>query len=66
MEIGAAHPTPRNDEFVEENQYGMVLNRMQNGLSREEILRQEIVNLLPRLRGFARSLAKEPDKADAL
>jgi RNA polymerase sigma-70 factor (ECF subfamily) len=39
---------------------------MKNGLAREEVLRQEMVNLLPRLRGFARSLAKEPDKADDL
>ena len=34
--------------------------------SREEALRQEIVNILPRLRRFARSLAKDPDKADDL
>jgi len=44
----------------------MVLNRIKNSLPREEVLRQEMVNLLPRLRGFARSLAKEPDKADDL
>ena len=33
---------------------------------REEALRQEIVSILPRLRRFARSLAKDPDKADDL
>ena len=33
---------------------------------REEALRQEIVSFLPRLRRFARSLAKDPDKADDL
>lgn len=34
--------------------------------SQEETLRQEMVNFLPRLRRFARSLAKDPDKADDL
>ena len=33
---------------------------------REEALRQEIVSILPRLRRFARSLAKDVDKADDL
>jgi len=33
---------------------------------REEALRQEIVSFLPRLRRFARSLAKDSDKADDL
>ena len=33
---------------------------------REEILRQQMVSFLPRLRRFARSLAKDPDKADDL
>lgn len=32
----------------------------------DEALRQEIAGLLPRLRRFARSLAKDPDKADDL
>ena len=49
-----------------EIQDGMTINRMKSALAREEVLRQEMVNLLPRLRGFARSLAKEPDKADDL
>jgi RNA polymerase sigma-70 factor (ECF subfamily) len=66
LEIGVVHPIPKDDEFVEENQNGMVINRTKNGLQREEVLRQEMVNLLPRLRGFARSLAKEPDQADDL
>ena len=33
---------------------------------REEALRQEIVSYLPRLRRFARSLARDPDRADDL
>ena len=33
---------------------------------RYEVLRQEIVSLLPRLRRFARSLARDPDTADDL
>jgi len=33
---------------------------------REEALRQEIVSFLPRLRRFARSLARDPDRADDL
>ncbi len=33
---------------------------------REEALQQEIVSFLPRLRRFARSLTKDPDKADDL
>ena len=37
-----------------------------NSITREEVLRQEMVNLLPRLRRFARSLAKDADKADDL
>lgn len=44
----------------------MTTNRIKDALPREDALRQEMVNLLPRLRGFARSLAKEPDKADDL
>jgi RNA polymerase sigma-70 factor, ECF subfamily len=39
------------------------LDRVQH---REEALRQEIVSYLSRLRRFARSLAKDPDKADDL
>ena len=39
---------------------------LQRTMPREETLRQEIVGLLPRLRRFARSLAKDPDKADDL
>lgn len=35
-------------------------------ISRKETLRQEIVGLLPRLRRFARSLVRDPDKADDL
>jgi RNA polymerase sigma factor (sigma-70 family) len=66
LEIGVVHPIAKDNEFVEENQYGMVINRMKSDSSREEVLRQEMVNLLPRLRGFARSLAKEPDQADDL
>jgi len=66
LETGAVNPIPHGNEFDGENQAGMVLNRIKNSLPREEVLRQEMVNLLPRLRGFARSLAKEPDKADDL
>jgi len=44
----------------------MVINRKKNSFAREEALRQEMVNLLPRLRGFARSLTKETDRADDL
>ena len=39
---------------------------MKNTIHREEALRREIVSLLPRLRRFARGLAKDPDKADDL
>ena len=39
---------------------------LDNTRPREETLRQEIVSFLPRLRRFARSLAKDPDKADDL
>ena len=39
---------------------------LKNTQPREEALRQEIVHFLPRLRRFARSLAKDPDKADDL
>lgn len=39
---------------------------MENTTAQEEALRQEMVGLLPRLRRFARSLAKDPDKADDL
>ena len=41
-------------------------NRTSNFSPREETLRQEIVSFLPRLRRFARSLARDPDKADDL
>lgn len=41
-------------------------NRINNFSPREEALRQEIVSFLPRLRRFARSLARDPDKADDL
>ena len=39
---------------------------MSKTISRKETLRQEIVSLLPRLRRFARSLVRDPDKADDL
>lgn len=66
METGAVNPTPHRNEFDGEDKDGMVLNRIKNSMPRDEVLRQEMVNLLPRLRGFARSLAKETDKADDL
>ena len=44
----------------------MSTNALNNTQPREEALRQEIVSFLPRLRRFARSLAKDPDKADDL
>jgi len=66
LETGAVNPTPHGNEFDRANQVVMVMNRGKNSLPREEALRQEMVNLLPRLRGFARSLTKEADKADEL
>ena len=39
---------------------------MKNALTREDTLRYQMVGLLPRLRRFAGSLAKDPDKADDL
>ena len=39
---------------------------MRNITAREETLRLEIVSFLPRLRRFARSLARDPDRADDL
>ena len=44
----------------------MSSNRIKNMTPREEALRQEIVSFLPRLRRFARSLARDPDRADDL
>ena len=41
-------------------------NQSSNLSPREEALRREIVSFLPRLRRFARSLARDPDKADDL
>lgn len=41
-------------------------NQIRNISPREEALRQEIVSFLPRLRRFARSLARDPDRADDL
>jgi len=40
--------------------------RLKSDLPREEILRREMVRLLPRLRRFARSLARDHEKADDL
>lgn len=39
---------------------------MNHTIHQDEVLRREIVSLLPRLRRFARGLAKDPDKADDL
>jgi len=39
---------------------------MKNAITREDALRYQMVGLLPRLRRFARTLAKDPDKADDL
>ena len=44
----------------------MSSNSIKHITPREEALRQEIVNFLPRLRRFARSLARDPDRADDL
>ena len=44
----------------------MSSNRIKQITPREEALRQEIVSFLPRLRRFARSLARDPDRADDL
>ncbi len=44
----------------------MSSNRIKHITPREETLRQEIISFLPRLRRFARSLAREPDRADDL
>ena len=44
----------------------MSSNRIKHMTPREEALRQEIVSFLPRLRRFARSLARDPDRADDL
>ena len=44
----------------------MSFRALNNVRPREKALRQEIVSFLPRLRRFARSLAKDPDKADDL
>jgi RNA polymerase sigma-70 factor (ECF subfamily) len=44
----------------------MSSNHIKQLTPREEALRQEIVSFLPRLRRFARSLARDPDKADDL
>lgn len=41
-------------------------NHSDHIIPREEALRQEIVSYLPRLRRFARSLARDPDRADDL
>jgi len=39
---------------------------MKNAVTREDALRYQLVGLIPHLRRFARSLAKDPDKADDL
>lgn len=39
---------------------------MENAVTQEDALRYQMVGLLPRLRRFARSLAKDPDRADDL
>ena len=39
---------------------------MKNSEAREDALKYQMVGLLPRLRRFARSLARDPDKADDL
>ena len=44
----------------------MSSNRIKQITPREEALLQEIVSFLPRLRRFARSLARDPDRADDL
>ena len=44
----------------------MSSNHIKQLTPREEALRQEIVSYLPRLRRFARSLARDPDRADDL
>jgi len=44
----------------------MSSNHIKQLTPREEALRQEIVSFLPRLRRFARSLARDPDRADDL
>lgn len=44
----------------------MSSKKRRNISTREEALRQEIVSFLPRLRRFARSLARDPDRADDL
>ena len=44
----------------------MSSNRIKQITPREEALRQEIVSFLPRLRRFARSLVRDPDRADDL
>ena len=44
----------------------MSSNHIKQLTPREEALRQEIVSFLPRLRRFARSLTRDPDRADDL
>ena len=44
----------------------MSSSRINQLTPREEALRREIVSFLPRLRRFARSLARDPDRADDL
>jgi RNA polymerase sigma-70 factor (ECF subfamily) len=44
----------------------MSSDRIRHLTPREEALRQEIVGFLPRMRRFARSLARDPDRADDL
>jgi len=44
----------------------MSSNRIRHLTPREEVLRLEIVGFLPRMRRFARSLARDPDRADDL
>lgn len=39
---------------------------MKNAETRDEMLRNQMVGLLPRLRRFAMTLAKDPDRADDL
>jgi len=53
-------------KFQNENRKIMSSIGIKDMTPREEALRQEIVSFLPRLRRFARSLARDPDRADDL
>jgi RNA polymerase sigma-70 factor (ECF subfamily) len=48
------------------NQYKLSRNKRKITMTREETLRDQIVGLLPRLRRFAMSMAKDLDRADDL